>query len=65
MKVEIFPNEQLGTEKELIEALQLGYLAMTKVSVVHPDGISELLNLFKPILGQHGKLVEIDYGIVV
>ena len=30
--VEIFPGEQLGSEKECIEALQLGYLAMTKTS---------------------------------
>ena len=55
MRVEIFPNEQLGTEKECIEALQLGYLAMTKTSsapikatltaaevpVEHPAGASE------------------------
>ncbi len=32
LKVEIYPNEQLGNEKECIEALQLGYLAMTKTS---------------------------------
>ncbi|MBN1362465.1 MAG: TRAP transporter substrate-binding protein [Sedimentisphaerales bacterium] len=32
MIVQVFPSEQLGTEKECIEALQLGYLAMTKVS---------------------------------
>ncbi len=30
--VEIYPGGQLGTEKESIEALQLGYLAMTKTS---------------------------------
>lgn len=32
LTVEIFPSEQLGNEKECIEALQLGYLAMTKTS---------------------------------
>ncbi len=32
MKVDIFPNEQLGNEKECLESVQLGYLAMTKVS---------------------------------
>lgn len=32
LRVEIFPSEQLGNEKECIEALQLGYLAMTKTS---------------------------------
>ncbi len=30
--IQIFPSEQLGSEKESIEALQLGYLAMTKTS---------------------------------
>ena len=30
--IEIYPNEQLGNEKESIEQLQLGALAMTKVS---------------------------------
>jgi tripartite ATP-independent transporter DctP family solute receptor len=32
MKVLIYPNEQLGNEKECLEAVQLGYLSMTKVS---------------------------------
>ena len=32
LRVEVFPSEQLGNEKECIEALQLGYLAMTKTS---------------------------------
>jgi tripartite ATP-independent transporter DctP family solute receptor len=32
MKVIVYPSEQLGNEKECIEALQLGYLAMTKIS---------------------------------
>lgn len=32
MIVDVYPSEQLGNEKECIEALQLGYLAMTKIS---------------------------------
>jgi tripartite ATP-independent transporter DctP family solute receptor len=32
LRVAIYPCEQLGSEKECIEALQLGYLAMTKIS---------------------------------
>jgi len=32
LKVEIYPSEQLGNEKECIEAIQLGYLSMTKIS---------------------------------
>ncbi len=33
MKVEIYPNQQLGTERECLELLQIGSLDMTKVSV--------------------------------
>ncbi|MCJ7816199.1 MAG: TRAP transporter substrate-binding protein [Xanthomonadales bacterium] len=32
MKMEIFPSGQLGSERELVELLQIGSLAMTKVS---------------------------------
>lgn len=32
LKVDIYPSEQLGNEKECIEQLQLGILSMTKVS---------------------------------
>jgi len=30
--IEIYPNEQLGNEKEMVEKLQLGAIALTKVS---------------------------------
>lgn len=33
MKIEIYPSQQLGTERECIELLQIGSLDMTKVSV--------------------------------
>ncbi|NNE76011.1 MAG: TRAP transporter substrate-binding protein DctP, partial [Pricia sp.] len=33
MKLEIYPSQQLGTERELLELLQIGSLDMTKVSV--------------------------------
>ncbi len=32
LKIKIYPNQQLGTERECIELLQIGSLAMTKVS---------------------------------
>ncbi len=32
LQIDIYPSEQLGTEKECIEQLQLGILSMTKVS---------------------------------
>lgn len=32
MRVDIYPSQQLGTERELLELLQLGSLGMTKVS---------------------------------
>ncbi|MFS4493427.1 TRAP transporter substrate-binding protein [Maribacter sp. 2308TA10-17] len=33
LKIEIYPNQQLGTERQCLELLQLGALDMTKVSV--------------------------------
>jgi tripartite ATP-independent transporter DctP family solute receptor len=46
MKVEIFPNEQLGTEKECIEALQLGYMAITKTSTAVMEGFVPKMKIF-------------------
>jgi tripartite ATP-independent transporter DctP family solute receptor len=46
MRVEIFPNEQLGNEKECIEALQLGYLAMTKTSTSPMEGFVPRMMIF-------------------
>jgi len=46
MKVEIFPNEQLGNEKECIEALQLGYMAMTKTSSAPMEGFVPSMKIF-------------------
>ena len=33
LQVEIYPNQQLGTEREILELIQIGSLDMTKVSV--------------------------------
>lgn len=44
--VQIFPNEQLGTEKESIEALQLGYMAMTKTSTAPMESFVPRLQIF-------------------
>jgi len=46
MRVEIFPNEQLGNEKECIEALQLGYMAMTKTSTSPMEGFVPQIKIF-------------------
>lgn len=46
MAVEIFPSEQLGNEKECIEALQLGYLAMTKTSTAVMEGFVPRMRIF-------------------
>jgi tripartite ATP-independent transporter DctP family solute receptor len=46
MIVQIFPNEQLGTEKECIESLQLGYLAMTKTSTAAMESFVPKLQIF-------------------
>jgi len=44
--VQIFPSEQLGNEKECIEALQLGYLAMTKTSTGPMEAFVPRLRVF-------------------
>lgn len=46
MIVEIYPSEQLGTEKESIEALQLGYMAMTKTSTAPMEGFVPKMKVF-------------------
>jgi tripartite ATP-independent transporter DctP family solute receptor len=46
MQIQIFPNEQLGTEKENIESLQLGYLAMTKTSTAVMEGFVPRMKIF-------------------
>jgi len=50
MRVDIYPSGQLGTERELMELLQIGSLAMTKVSSSPMEGFvpskyDEILNL--------------------
>lgn len=44
--VQIFPSEQLGNEKECIEALQLGYLAMTKTSSAPMESFIPQMQVF-------------------
>jgi tripartite ATP-independent transporter DctP family solute receptor len=46
LRVEIYPSEQLGNEKECIEALQLGYLAMTKTSSGPMEGFIPRIKIF-------------------
>lgn len=44
--VQIFPNEQLGSEKEQIEALQIGYMSMTKTSTAPMEGFVPKIKIF-------------------
>lgn len=46
MVVQIYPNEQLGNEKECIESLQLGYLAMTKTSTAAMESFVPKMQVF-------------------
>jgi len=46
MEIQIYPSEQLGNEKECIEALQLGYLAMTKVSSAPMESFVNKMKIF-------------------
>lgn len=46
MRIEIHPSGQLGSERELIELLQVGSLAMTKVSASPLEGFAPQMQLF-------------------
>ncbi|MHC5157745.1 MAG: TRAP transporter substrate-binding protein [Planctomycetota bacterium] len=46
MKVEVYPSEQLGNEKECIDALQLGYLGITKISSAVLEAFVEEYKVF-------------------
>lgn len=46
MKVIIYPSSQLGSEREMVELLQIGSLAMTKVSASPLEGFVPEMQLF-------------------
>lgn len=46
MRIDIYPGGQLGSERELIELLQIGSLAMTKVSASPMEGFVPDLKVF-------------------
>ncbi|MEX0779418.1 MAG: TRAP transporter substrate-binding protein [Balneolales bacterium] len=46
MRVDIYPNEQLGTERETLELLQIGSLDMTKVSSSVMENFTPIYSIF-------------------
>ncbi|MBN2242523.1 MAG: TRAP transporter substrate-binding protein [Acidobacteria bacterium] len=46
MRVDIYPGEQLGAERDLIELLQIGSLAMTKVSTAPLEAFVPEMKIF-------------------
>ena len=46
MRVDIYPGGQLGNERELIELIQIGSLAMTKVSTAPLEGFIPDMKIF-------------------
>ena len=46
MNIKIYPNQQLGTERECIELLQIGSLDMTKVSAAVMENFSPNMKVF-------------------
>ena len=46
MAVEIFPNGQLGSERELVELAQIGAISMTKVSSLSLENFSEDMGVY-------------------
>lgn len=51
LKIEIYPDEQLGNERELTELLQIGSVGMTKVSAGQLEAFSPVMGIFSlPLL---------------
>lgn len=46
LKIDIYPSQQLGTERECIELLQIGSLGMTKVSVGVMENFAPKMKIF-------------------
>ena len=46
MKIQIYPSEQLGTERQCLELLQIGSLDMTKVSTGSLENFSPNISVF-------------------
>ncbi len=46
MRIEIYPSEQLGSERQLLELLQVGSLGMSKVSSAVMEGFSDPYKVF-------------------
>ena len=44
--VKVYPNQQLGSERELVELLQIGSLGMTKVSSAALEGFAPTMQVF-------------------
>ncbi len=46
MRIDIYPSQQLGTERECVELLQIGSLGMTKVSASILEGFASSFTVF-------------------
>jgi tripartite ATP-independent transporter DctP family solute receptor len=46
LRMKVFPNQQLGSERELLELLQIGILGMTKVSAAALEGFAPTMSVF-------------------
>ncbi|MDX1637417.1 MAG: TRAP transporter substrate-binding protein [Balneolaceae bacterium] len=46
MRIEMYPNQQLGSERELLELVQIGSVAMTKVSGANLENIVPEIKVF-------------------
>jgi len=56
LRLDLYPDEQLGPERDLIEAVQMGSLAMTKVSTAPLEDFSPQMRIFSlPFLFRDGE----------
>lgn len=70
MKVTIFPNGQIGTEKAVLELVQLGAISMTKVSSLSLESFSPLVGILNlPFLfrdrDHHFSVLDSEVGEVI
>lgn len=70
LKIDIYPSEQLGSERECIEQLQIGALAMTKISTAALESfvpevkVLGLPYLFRKILSFINNITAISFCVL-
>ena len=46
MKIDVYPSEQLGSERDMIQSVQFGQIAMVKTSTAPLEAFSPIMGVF-------------------